>query len=656
MTTLPSGIRCLDDIKQFEQELRLESPDANNTYDLLKQSANKFGDLPALSLMLQASHCKKLQTFNYQQLFENTTKTANLLHRLGAKKDTVIALILPNLAQTHFCLWGAEAAGIVMPVNPLLEPEAISGLLKQAGVKILVTLAPFPKVDLWQKTAKILPELPDLEHIITINLAHQISGLKGKVAQLLQKKEELSLYGLKGIQASMPKHIKYHRYEQVINLENSQSLDSKRAIQPNEYSSFFCTGGTTGLPKIAMRTHANEVANCQQILAMFGENTVKQKTTVLCGLPLFHVNAVLATGLYPFMQGAHVILASPQGFKGDGVFANFWKIVATHKVNFFAAVPTVYSVLLNHSTKGHDISSLEFGICGAAPMPVQLFKDFEALSGIKILEGYGLTEATSVSSVNPPEGERKTGSIGLRLPMQQIEIIKINDTEQEELPTITRCMPNETGILVIRGENVFSGYKLEVQNTDLWIIDNKGKKWLNTGDLGYQDEDGYLYLTGREKEMIIRSGHNIDPKSIEEIMHTHPCIAFAAAVGKPDVYAGELPVLYVELKPDSPVSSDELSQFANEHISEFVAIPKEIHILDAMPLTAVGKVYKPELKKHAITHCFEEVLTKADIKAEIEISAHPIYGLDTKVKLDNKQQIEAAKACLGQFTVRYEVM
>lgn len=655
MTTPIMGIRSLDDIQQFEQELRLETLNVNNTYDLLKKSAQNFGNSPALSLILQAANPHKLQTFSYQQLFESTTQTANLFHRLGAKKDTVIALILPNLAQTHFCLWGAEAAGIVMPVNPLLEPEAISGLLKQAGVKILVTLAPFPKVDLWQKTAKILPELPDLEHVITINLAHQVSGLKGKIAQLLQNKEELSLYGLKGIQASMPKHIKYHRYEQVIDLENSQSLDSKRAIQPNDYSSFFCTGGTTGLPKIAMRTHANEVANCQQILAMFGENTVKQNTTVLCGLPLFHVNAVLATGLYPFMQGAHVILASPQGFKGDGVFTHFWKIVATHKVNFFAAVPTVYSVLLNHSTKGHDISSLEFGICGAAPMPVQLFKDFEQLSGIKILEGYGLTEATSVSSVNPPEGERKTGSIGLRLPMQQIKVVSLSH-QLSEAPTIKPCMPYEKGILIIQGENVFSGYKLEAQNKDLWIVDDKGNKWLNTGDLGYQDEDGYLYLTGREKEMIIRSGHNIDPKSIEEVMYTHPSIAFAAAIGKPDGYAGELPVLYVELKPDCSITNAELVAFANEHISEYVAIPKEIHILDVMPLTAVGKVYKPELKKRAIMHCFEEALKKANIKANINIETHPIYGLDTKIELEDKQKIETANSCLGQFAVRYEVI
>lgn len=656
MTANLTGVKTLADIENFEKELRLESLGANNTYDLLKESAQKFGDSPALSLMLQANSPKQLQTFSYKQLFAKTTQTANLFHRLGAKKDTVIALILPNLAQTHFCLWGGEAAGVVMPVNPLLEPEAIIGLLKEAQVKILVTLAPFPKADLWQKVAQVLPELTELEHVITINIAHQVSGLKGKIARLLQKKEEFSLYGFAGIKSCIPKSVSYHQYDNLVNLENHQSLDSQRIISPEDYSSFFCTGGTTGLPKIAMRTHSNEMANCQQILAMFGEQAVKHGTTVLCGLPLFHVNAVLATGLYPFMQGAHVILASPQGFRGEGMFANFWKIVATHKVNFFAAVPTVYSVLLNHPTSGHDVSSLEFGICGAAPMPVQVFKDFEKLTGIKILEGYGLTEATSVSSVNPLQGERKIGSIGLRLPMQQIRVVSNIDQEQTGKPTLEVCPPNEKGLLVICGDNVFSGYKLEEQNKGLWLTDSKGKKWLNTGDLGYQDADGYLYLTGREKEMIIRGGHNIDPKSIEETMYTHPSIAFAAAIGKPDDYAGELPILYVELKENAQATQAELVAFANEQISEYAAIPKEIHILDAMPLTAVGKVYKPELKKHAIINTFSAALKEADIKASIEVNTHPVYGLDTEVIVENKQQIDQAKSLLGGFAVRYKVI
>lgn len=651
MQQLAPLIRSQSELEQFEQHT--STLEFQHTYELLAHSAQKFTHNPALSLMLQAKKYHKLQTFSYQQLFARVTQTANLLHRLGAQKETVTALILPNLAQTHFCLWGGEAAGIVMPVNPLLEPEAWIGLLQEAKVEIIITLAPFPQTDIWQKVADVLPQLPDVRHVVLVNLAEQIMGITGRVAKLLQKQHEWRLYGLKGLKSSVPTRVKVHRYDKVIRQENSTQLNYQRNFSVQDKSSFFCTGGTTGLPKIAMRTQANELSNCQQIRDMFGENAINAQTTVLCGLPLFHVNPVLATGLYPFMQGAHVILASPQGFRGEGVITHFWHIVAKHKVNFFAAVPTVYSALLNNPAKPQDVSSLEFGICGAAPMPVQVFKDFEALTGIKILEGYGLTEATCVSSVNPPHGERKIGSIGLRLPRQKMQVVELLDTPDETVASFQACPPNQKGILVIKGENVFLGYKVEAQNKALWLTDEKGEKWLNTGDLAYQDEEGYFYLTGREKEMIIRGGHNIDPKAIEEVMYTHPAVAFAAAIGKPDAYAGELPILYVELKAGANVSQSELDTFVQQHVSEKAAIPKEVHIIDAMPLTTVGKVYKPELKKQAIMSRFSASLKEANIDANIQVEQDATYGLIARVELSDKQQLEQANALLGQFAVRY---
>lgn len=634
-------------------ETSVHTPAFSNTYDLLKNSAATFGDAPALSFMLQAQKPFTLQTFSYTSLFAKVNQTANFFNRLGADKNTVIALVMPNLAQTHFCLWGGEATGVVMPVNPLLESDALIGLLKEARASILVTLAPFPNVDLWQKVEQTLPHLPDLKHVALVNIAEQIAGIKGAAAKLIQKKHEFGLYGLSGLASALPSHINVHRFDNSIAKENDTGLDSKRVFFGDDKSSFFCTGGTTGLPKIAMRSHANEVANSQQILAMFGDNMIRPGKTVLCGLPLFHVNAVLATGLYPFMMGAHVLLATPQGFRGDGMFPNFWDIVETHRVNFFAAVPTVYSVLLNHSSEGRDISSLEFGICGAAPMPVQVIKDFEALSGIKILEGYGLTEATSVSSVNPPEGERKVGSIGLPLPSQKIEVVKLHDDQSGKFDV---CAAGEKGILAINGDNVFSGYKLPEQNDGLWLTDQEGKRWLNTGDLGYKDEDGYLFLTGREKEMIIRGGHNIDAKSIEEVMYTHSAVAFAAAIGKPDAHSGELPIVYVQLKEGASATEQSLMAHAQEHITERAAIPKEVHIIDAMPLTTVGKVYKPDLKSKAIVASLNHLFDEAGIVASVAVNSHRIYGLETTITLEDKNQADAANKLLGALTLRYFVV
>lgn len=658
MNTNKIKISSIKDIYEFEKltpNIEKTAPDLVNTYEIFKQSAQKFAKKPALSLMLQGTNIEKLQTFTYEQLFEKINQTANLLNRLGATKDSIVALILPNLAQTHFFLWGGQAQSVIMPINPMLEPEAIANLLKEAKAEFVVTLAPFPKVDIWEKVAKSIDKLTSLRHIILIDLAYQIGGFKGFAAKLLQKKHEYSIYKSKGIESVIPKGVKLHRYDKIIEAENSNSLDSNRVFSSSDYSSFFCTGGTTGLPKIAMRNHKNEVANTLQVMGLFGKNTINSSKTVLSGLPLFHVNAVLATGLYPFMQGSHVILATPQGFRGEGVMANFWDIVSAHKISFFAAVPTVYSALLNNPIKNQNIDSLEFGICGAAPMPVQVFKDFEKLTGIKILEGYGLTEGTCVSSVNPPLGERKIGSVGLRLPTQKLAIIKY-DSENTKSMKFELCAPNEKGLVVISGENVFLGYLIDEQNKSIWIKDAEGNKWLNTGDLGYLDEDSYLFLTGRQKEMILRGGHNIDPKSIEEVMHTHPAIAQAAAVGKPDAYAGELPILFVELKPGVNATQAEILDYANTGIYESAAIPKEVHILEELPLTSVGKVFKPELKRKAILATFNEVLKEAKIKAKLEVNTHEFYGFKANIVLDNSLELEKAKKLLGAYAVKFEII
>ena len=314
---------------------------------------------------------------------------------------------------------------------------------------------------------------------------------------------------------------------------------------------------------------------------------------VFCGLPLFHVNAVLITGLLPFSRGAHVILGTPQGYRGDGVVKRFWEIVATHRIHFFSGVPTLYASLLDVPIGNHDIRSLEYGLCGAAPLPVEVFRRFQQCTGLKILEGYGLTEGTCVSSVNPPAGERRLGSVGLRVPGQQMKAVAVD----EQGAYLRDCSPGESGVLVISGANVFAGYRIDSQNKDLWLDCHDTHRWMNTGDLGYQDNDGYFWLTGRRKELIIRGGHNIDPAMIEEPLHRHPAVQLVAAVGRPDAHAGELPVAYVQLKPGARVSTAELQHFAATHISERAAQPKYIRLTDAIPLTPVGKIFKPALKK-----------------------------------------------------------
>lgn len=578
------GVSTLADIEAIERQALDEQELPGSTYDLIWNAAQEFGRAPALSFILEAKQYERVRTYSYEELLEQVTRTANLFSRLGVGPTDVVAYVLPNLPETHFVLWGAEAAGIAFAVNPLLEPAQIAELLDAAKVKVLVTIAslPVPGADLWDRLQPVLPRVRSLTHVLRIDMGEHLD-FKRKLGLKALRLREKPLRHV-GAAEVLDFHTELAR-------ESGAELQSGREIDCDDIASYFCTGGTTGSPKIATRTHFNEVCDAW-ITASVMERGVGFGKVVYCGLPLFHVNAALVTGLLPFLRGAHVILGSPQGYRGEGVIENFWKIVQHFRVNFFSGVPTLYAGLLQVPVGKADLSSLEYGLCGAAPMPTEVFRRFEQVTGIRILEGYGLTEGTCVSAVNPPEGERRVGSIGLRLPYQPMKVVILDEQG---------CFEREAGIdepgsIAISGPNVFPGYLDPVHNEHIWLDLGDGARWFNTGDLGRRDAEGYFWLTGRKKEMIIRGGHNIDPASIEEPLHRHPAVALAAAIGRPDAHAGELPVVYVQLKPGASADEDELLAFADRNISERAALPKRIHVIPRMPVTPIGKIFKPTLK------------------------------------------------------------
>ena len=611
-----------------------------STYEMIGQAAAAHADAPALSFFLRAQNHDRPLTWDYATLFTKITATANFFHSLSIAKDDVIAFVLPNLPETHLAIWGGQAAGIVFAINPLLEPAAIGELLKAGGAKVLVTLAPFPGSDLWPKLQPVIGDVPGLRHVVLVDLAGHLPGVPGLPAAMPQ-----------GVEIGTDR-LAVHAFAHGVDSQPTDRLVSGRVIAPDDFSSFFCTGGTTGTPKIAMRRHANEVANAWSVGYVLGDGMTAGKT-LFCGLPMFHVNAVLVTGLLPFSRGAHVILGTPQGWRGEGVIARFWEMAERHRINFFSGVPTVYAALMQQPIAERDVSSLEYGLCGAAPMPLELMRGFEERTGLKILEGYGLTEGTCVSTVNPPRGDRRLGSIGVRVPLQSMKAVIL-----DEGGTYVRdCGVGEVGVLVIRGPNVFAGYKVAEHNKGLWIDAGDGERWLNTGDLGRQDADGYFYLTGRKKELIIRGGHNIDPASIEEPLHQHPAVQLAAAVGRPDPHAGELPVAYVQLKPGAAATEAELLAFALREILERAAQPKAIRIVDAMPLTGVGKIFKPRLRQREIEDALAEALRSADVSlVSVQARSDPAHGTVVDVSLAEPADPHVARRVLGQFPLPFRLM
>ncbi len=633
---LPSPLfsSCAD-VHQYEQQHPLDSLNLpSSTFELLQRSAAQFGDRPALTFLLEGTATEQSSTYNYRDFLARITQTANGFSALGLKGDEVVSMLLPNLPQNHFTLWGGEAAGIINPINPMLEPDHIAGILNAANTKLLVALAPFPGTDTWDKVEQIKPLVPSLEKVLYVDMCQflpsdQVSAIRSE--------------------RPLPTQDWAINFDRWIATQPDNQLTAKRTIAPQDVASLFHTGGTTGVPKLAPHSHYNEVINSLMIQVHLG---FTETDNLLCGLPTFHVNGAVLTGLSPFLSGAHVVLASAQGFRNPDIIANFWNLVEQHRITFFSGVPAIFANLLQVPVGGANISSIKAALSGGAPLPEGVHRKFEALTGCALIEGYGLTESTAGNMANPPAGERRTGSIGICMPYTEGKVVLLDEQGQY----LRDCLTNEPGTLVLRGPNIFKGYTDPAKNNDIWVNGD----WFNTGDLARQDEDGYFWITGRSKDLIIRGGHNIDPGMIEEALNLHPEVVMAAAVGKPCPRVGELPVAYVTLTAGSEMTETELLAFCQQEISERAAVPKEIRIVEEIPLTAVGKIFKPSLRLMSMRYVLEQELEEllGQTGFEVEVEACSKHGQKATIHLgpDAMTERSAIQKCLGSYAIHYEII
>ncbi|MBW1925439.1 MAG: AMP-binding protein, partial [Deltaproteobacteria bacterium] len=378
-------IRNVEDVAEIEKVPLEERLGPLNTFDLIARGAEIDPEAVAITFLKDGDSYKEPQQITYAEFMGKIRQTANMLADLGVGPKDVVTYLLPNLPQTHYVLWGGETAGIANPINPMLEAETIREICEAAGTKVLVALGDLPGTDIWPKVEAIRKRIPTLKSVIRV---------------MGPSDEAEGIYG----------------FEETLQKYPSDRLSFDRVIDPDDIASLYHTGGTTGRPKLAQRTHFNEVVLTWDLMAATG---LQAGEAVMVGLPLFHCNGTCITGLLPFSLGGHVIILSAAGYRDASIMKNFYKIVEHFRPVFFSCVPTVLSVLLDLPVGDADISSLRYLVCGAAPLSVELFQRFEEHSGMKILEGYGLTESTCASAVNPKDGERKVGSVGIRLPYQQ---------------------------------------------------------------------------------------------------------------------------------------------------------------------------------------------------------------------------------------------
>ena len=631
-TDAPARIRSLDDLRAVEQTPWQQKLPARTTYELLQQACERHPDRTALRFVLSGAPDAPAFAINYRNLLEQVTRAANAFHRAGVSSQQAVALLLPNLPETHYALLGAQAAGIASPINPMLDVEHIASIVKTTGATALVVLAPLPDSDGWSKALAVVERCPSLRTMFVVNLAAYVDPATGAALDALYQA------------APRPQRadLCILPFDAALQAERPDRLASGRIIDASDSCAYFHTGGTTGLPKIAVHTHLNETFVACMLNLMEPSHHV-----VLCGLPLFHVNGAMVTGLAAFHCGWEVVMLTPQGYRGKDVLANFWRLVERFRATSFSGVPTIFATLAGMPRDGADLSSLRHAFCGAAPLPAEVARRFEAAAGIPLCEGYGLTEGACISTVNPTDGGHRAGSVGLRLPHQDLQVWQVDSAGL----AVRACASEETGVIGVSGPNVFPGYLNERDNQGIWLAPG----WLNTGDLGYLDADGFLHLTGRAKDLIIRGGHNIDPAMIEDALLRHPDVAMATAVGQPDEHAGELPVAYVTLKTGAIILPETLQAAARVLVPEPAAVPVRIEVLGQMALTAVGKVAKAELRMRAAAHVFRQRLAQHSIDASVEVRADAHRGAVATIQAP-APQCECARVALAGFSYAIDIL
>jgi long-chain acyl-CoA synthetase len=521
--------------------------------DMLDTSVRRFGARNVLDFMGR--------TLTYAELGQSVDRAARGLQDLGVVKGTRVALCLPNTPYYPILFFAIlKAGGIVVNVNPLYVERELAHLLEDSGATIIATC------DIAEIHARVLKVAGQMgvKHVITCPIAGALPTLKS-IAYRIFKRAEI---------AHAPSDARHCTFDSLL---KAKGAPVPVAVSPNDVAVLQYTGGTTGEPKAAMLSHANLVANADAMVVFVGGEQPHQDR-VLGALPLFHVFALTTVLTYSIRTGAEMILLPRFELQ------QLLKTIARTKPSYFPAVPTIYAAITTAAdTQAIDLSSIHACISGGAPLPAEVRTAFEAATGAKLVEGYGLSEASPIITCNPIGGINKPGSAGLPFPGTTIEI---RDREDP-----TRLLPiGENGEICARGPQITQGYWHKPAATADLFVDGA----LRTGDVGHLDADGYLFIVDRIKDLILCGGYNVYPRVIEEALYEHPAVLEAVVIGVPDTYRGQAPKAFVVLAEGAVATPLELRDFLRDKISK-IELPREVEIRDTLPKTLIGKLSKKEL-------------------------------------------------------------
>lgn len=532
----------------------LEYPRVPLTY-FLEQSAAAYPDSFAIYFMGKR--------ITYRELLLLSYRFANALIARGVKKGDRIAIMLPNTPQAVISYYGALFAGaIVVMTNPLYTERELVHQLNDSGAETIITL------DLLYNRVSSVRSSTPLKRLIVTSIGDFLPFLKKMMYPLVQKKQ--------GQNPQVTYGGDVESFRTLLN--DCDPTPIYLAIDPEEDVALLqYTGGTTGVAKGVMLTHANLIANAIQCQAVLYK-LVKGKERILGVLPLFHVYGMTTVMNKGIAIAAEIVLVPK--YDVNQILA----VIDKRKPTLFPGAPTMYIALINHpELKNHDLSSIEACVSGSAPLPIEVKNKFEELTNGKLVEGYGLTEASPVTHSNPIWGKSITGSVGLPWPDTDCRIV---DTATGE-----ELAQGEVGEVAVRGPQVMRGYWNRPEETAAVLRDG----WLLTGDMGYMDENGYFYIVDRKKDMIIAGGYNIYPREVEEVLFEHHAIQEAAVIGVPDPYRGETVKAFVVFKEGQTATVEELDEHCRKRLAAY-KIPRQYEVRSTLPKTIVGKVLRRQLQ------------------------------------------------------------
>ncbi|MBG6172264.1 long-chain acyl-CoA synthetase [Labrenzia sp. EL_208] len=529
--------------------------DARPVHEYLESTVAQFGDRPAADFMGKV--------WTYFELGDLVDSTAAGLQAMGVGPGVHVGLCLPNTPYyTIFYFAILKIGGTVANFNPLYVEREIAFQARDADVRIMVTMD--LKV-IYDKVEEVRKE-KILDKIIVCPMTFCLPTIK-KVLFSLFKRKEL---------ADIPRdeaHVWFDELQTRGNSPKPVEIDPHDDIAVLQY-----TGGTTGVPKGAMLTHQNLSANIEQMRCVFEKARLGEEK-MLCVLPFFHVFAMTVAQNLSIILGAEMVLQPRFELKA------LLEAVKRKQVTLFPGVPTLYTAINNSPmTANYDLSSISLCLSGGAPLPVEVKESFEKLTGCVLVEGYGLTESSPVAAVNPLDENRRAGSIGRLVPGTSARFVSIEDRT-------TEVAAGEKGELLLHGPQIMKGYwKREDATAD--TITAEG--YLHTGDVGYQDDEGFIYLVDRIKDLILCSGYNVYPRVIEEAIYQNEAVDETIVIAIPDEYRGQSPKAFIKLKEGHSMTGEDMKTFLKEHLSS-IEMPREFEFRDELPKTMVGKLSKKEL-------------------------------------------------------------